>query len=47
MYEWEMNYQIGLGKDEYKDNKYEIEAEEFGQKNWKRWWEKFKKQDLF
>ena len=29
MYEWEMNYQISQGKDEYKDNKYEIEAEEF------------------
>ena len=22
-YEWEMNYQIAKGKDEYKDNKYE------------------------
>ena len=27
MYEYEMNYQIGKGKDEYKDNKYEIKAE--------------------
>ena len=27
MYEWEMNYQISQGKDEYKYNKYEIEAE--------------------
>ena len=26
MYEMEMNYQIGQGKDEYKDNKYEIAA---------------------
>ena len=34
MYEWEMNYQIGVGKDEYKDNKYEIAAEKFGQKNY-------------
>ena len=47
MYEMEMNLQIALGKDEYKDNKYEIEAEEFGQKNWKRWYNKFKKDDLF
>ena len=46
MYEWEMNYQIGQGKDEYRDNKYEIEAEEFGQKNWKKWYDKFKKQNL-
>jgi len=47
MYEWEMNYQIGQGKDEYKDNKYEIEAEEFGQKNWNKWYNKFKKDGLF
>ena len=46
MYEYEMNYQIGKGKDEYKDNKYEIAAEEFGQKNYKRWLQKFKKQGL-
>ena len=46
MYEMEMNYQIGQGKDEYKDNKYEIAAEEFGQKNYKRWLQKFKKQGL-
>ena len=46
MYELEMNYQIGQGKDEYKDNKYEIRAEEFGEKNWKKWYNKFKKQDL-
>ena len=45
-YEWEMNYQIGKGKDQYDDNKYEIEAEEFGQKNWKQWYNKFKKQNL-
>ena len=32
MYEMEMNYQIALGKDEYKDNKYEINAEKFGKK---------------
>ena len=47
MYEYEMNYQIAMGKHQYKDNKYEIQAEEFGQKNWKRWSEIFKKQDLF
>ena len=47
MYEYEMNYQIAVGKHQYKDNKYEIQAEEFGQKNWKKWSEIFKKQDLF
>ena len=41
MYEYEMNYQISQGKDEYKDNKYEIEAEEFGQKNWQKWYKIF------
>ena len=46
MYEYEMNYQIYKGKDEYKDNKYEIAAENFGQKNWKKWYEKFKKDKL-
>ncbi len=46
-YEWEMNYQISQGKDEYKDNKYEIEAEEFGQKNYRKWLQKFKKDGLF
>ena len=43
MYEYEMNLQISLGKDEYKDNKYEIAAENFGQKNWKKWYNRFKK----
>ena len=47
MYEWEMNLQVQQGKDEYDDNKYEIKAEEFGQKNWKKWYNKFKKQGLF
>jgi len=47
MYEWEMNYQISQNKHEYKDNKYEIEAEEFGQQNWKKWYNKFKKMELF
>ncbi len=46
MYEYEMNYQIAMDKDEYRDNKYEIAAEEFGQKNWKRWYNKFKKDEL-
>ena len=46
MYEYEMNLQIANDKDEYKDNKFEIQAEEFGQKMWKYWKTKFKKQDL-
>ena len=45
-YEWEMNYQIGKGKDEYKDNKYEIKAEKFGQSNWNKWYNRFKKEGL-
>ena len=45
-YEWEMNYQVSQGKDEYKDNKYEIEAEQFGQKNWQKWYKTFKKDNL-
>ena len=47
MYEMEMNYLVQQGKDEYKDNKYEIAAEDFGQKNWKKWYNKFKKEGLF
>ena len=47
MYEYEMNLQIANDKDEYKDNKYEIAAEDFGQKNWKKWYNKFKKEGLF
>ena len=47
MYEYEMNLQISLGKDEYKDNKYEIEAEDFGQSNYRKWYQKFKKDELF
>ena len=46
MYEYEMNYQISQGKDEYKDNKYEIKAEKFGQQNWKKWYNNFKKEGL-
>ena len=47
MYEMEMNLQVQLGNDEYKDNKFEIAAEDFGQKNWKKWYNKFKKGGLF
>ena len=47
MYEMEMALQIALDKHRYKDNKYEIEAEKFGQKNWQKWYNIFKKQDLF
>ena len=47
MYEYEMNYQISKGKDEYKDNKYELKAEDFGQKNWQKWYNIFKKNELF
>ena len=33
-------------EDPYWDNPYEIKAEEFGQKNWRRWYNKFKKDKL-
>ena len=46
MYEMEMNLQIAKGKDEYRDNKYEIKAEQFGQKNWSKWKTRFKKEGL-
>ena len=46
MYEMEMNLMIQKGKHQYKDNKYEIEAEKFGQKNWSKWKTKFKKENL-
>ena len=45
-YEYEMNLQITNGKDPYEDNKFEIQAEEFGQKLWKTWKSKFKKDGL-
>ena len=32
--------------DPYDDNPYEIQAEKFGQKNWKKWHDKFKKEEL-
>ena len=47
MYEYEMNLMIAKGKHQYKDNKYEINAENFGKKNWKKWYNKFKKEGLF
>ena len=46
MYEYEMNYRIANDQDEYKDNKYEIAAEKFGQKNYSKWLQKFKKEGL-
>ena len=50
MWEYEANMISGEhrpGKtDPYKDNPYEIEAEEFGQKNWKKWHTQFKKEGL-
>ena len=46
MYEMEMNYRIAKDQDEYKDNKFEIEAEDFGQNNWKKWQSKFKRENL-
>ena len=46
MYEMEMNLQIAKGKHQYDDNKYEIEAEKFGQKNWSKWKTRFKKEGL-
>jgi len=46
MYEYEMNLMIAKNKDVYDDNKFEIEAEDFGQKNWKKWNSKFKKEGL-
>ena len=46
MYEMEMNLLIQKGKHQYKDNKYEIEAEKFGQGIWKSWKRKFKKDGL-
>jgi hypothetical protein len=46
MYEMEMNRLSTDGKDVYKDNKYEIEAEKFGQKNLSKWKTRFKKENL-
>ena len=33
-------------KNEYDDNEFEIKAEKFGQKNWKKWYTQFKKEGL-
>ena len=46
MYEFEMNLQVQAGKNEYDDNEFEIKAEKFGQKNWKKWHTQFKKESL-
>ena len=46
MYEMEMNYRIAKDQDEYKDNKYEIAAEQFGKSKWAKWKSKFKKDGL-
>jgi hypothetical protein len=50
MWEYEANMITGkhrTGKtDPYKDNPHEVEAEEFGQKNWKKWYTQFKKEGL-
>ena len=50
MWEYEANMITGNhrpGKtDPYKDNPHEIEAEEFGKNNWKRWHTQFKKEGL-
>ena len=37
-YEMEMNTQIALGKDRYDDNKFEIEAEKWAQKEYRKRW---------
>ena len=37
-YEMEMNRQIALGKDRYDDNKFEIEAEKWAQKEYRKRW---------
>ena len=39
-YEYEMNLLIAKGKHQYRDNKFEIEAEKFAEKNWKYWLKK-------
>ena len=46
MYEHEMAVLIAKDKHQYKDNKYEIEAEIFGQKNWQKWYKIFKRDKL-
>ena len=46
MYEFEMNLQVQAGKDHYDDNEFEIRAEKFGEKNWRKWHRQFKKEGL-
>ena len=50
MWEYEANMITGghvKGKTHpYKDNPHEIEAEEFGQKHWNKWYKQFKKEGL-
>ena len=51
MWEFEANkIEQGYGAkgatDGYWDNPYELQAEKFGRKNWKKWYDTFKKQDL-
>ena len=50
MWEYEANMITqghSKGSDPYKDNPYELKAEKFGQKNYKKWYNTFKKQELF
>ena len=51
MFEYEQNM-IAQGHypgktDVYKDHPFEIKAEKFGRKNWKKWYNRFKKDKLF
>ena len=50
MWEYEANMISGNhihGKtDPYKDNPHEVEAEKFGQDNWKKWYTQFKKEGI-
>ena len=51
MWEFEANkitqgYGAKGATEPYWDNPYEIKAEEFGQKNWRKWFNKFKKDKL-
>ena len=50
MWEYEANLisqgHVSGKSDPYWDNPYEIEAEEFGQKHWNKWYKQFKKEGL-
>ena len=37
-YEWEMNYQIGQGRHQYDNNKFEIGAEKWAQAEYRKFW---------